>query len=517
MPKQSLKQADDLRLAKRLLKAASVGELDLVRHLIEVEGAETGLLKSDAGFDNYTHADVLALDIFRLSNLADEGDVLNAALYWAVFHGHEAVADYLLQRGDVDQKTLDIALFAAVRSQSLHMVNQLLDLGADASFESHAAIEQSYLRGRNTEITDRLMEASGDYAYVMSLHIRSGKLDKVADCLTHQPDTKPAIAAAIRQLSDRTRFISDGDETKYMDMLDMLMSYEEARGSDMHALISFAMSHAVDMWSSKALEQLVDHPQFDSHPQRADLLVDALRRAVRLTNAYYDLSREGQEAVARKVFEKGASPDLLLVEALEVENRNLVACALENGADPRRGKPSLLKMFAERKADSPVVHKQEIYHLLQTTAENLSALEKAHYLSKTGESRPTPDQLLQTEAETGKTYLQLSIPAGLAGDALTGLAMRKEGFVDALYKPDAHGDHFVDWMIWTDQAHFLFDPQLWQGRAEEFSRFCDDFPLRAVGEHKAEIAHVSSMLAAEKSSAALKTGLGSQKGRFKLK
>lgn len=485
-----------------------------VKFLVENLGAETGLRKKDIDYDNIKFADVVPLEMFHMVNLMEDHHILNAPLYWAAFSGREAVAEYFLDRGDYCQQSLNTALFGAVRSGSAPLVRKILALGGDPAFEDYASLDQS-LTSKKNPITDILLAQLKNYDYAIAVLTRAGDFNKVIDLLDKNPNPQSAIIQTIHKTTDRAVLLGDAAMEDCINHFDMLMSYAQARGDHMHDMITHAMSHAVDQWSSLMIMHIAQLPQFATHPDKERLLNDGMIRIVRQSNPGLDMPDRDFESMAQQLVEQGASAQIMLREAVNGVLPNAAKVALDMGADPRADHKNFLSADQTKPETERTPRESTLYKLLQDSIARLDMDDTERFNVLLSSDKPNIAHMRSLDAETGRTGLMLSLPAGKLRAALATFAADALTFDDITHE-DHHGGTLLKRLRHLEMTHVLFDQNLWAGKDAAYAEFYAELPRDLKETHAALHNDLSNSLNAEKNRQKIYNSVPKTQKRWRL-
>lgn len=473
---ETLIPAKNTARAQALVLAACGGKLDDVRRLLD-SGAQTGLAKADVPFNLARNANVSAFDAFFLGRLHREGDVLNAAMYWAAAAGHGDVVDCFLARGDYCQRTLCLSLGGAVYTGNLDLVKKLVAAGANPAFEDYVVLDHS-LAGARDDITTYLLESVQDgYSHALATHIRRGHFEKAEAVLAHHPDISKAVQTTAACLTDRVSTMRIEESAKFVVFFDRLMVYARGNGEDMHKHLSFAFSCAMAHSASPLLEQIFDQPEMIDHPDFKKMQDAALDKVSRAAGEKENVSHGNYAHLAQKIMRNGGNADIVLRGAIDSSDYMMAMIAVNCGGDPRRGKPSALEAAERLSSQAPDdVGKRLLFSQMQEEAEKRDAAddEKLDILT---EGRFCAETLRWRDDETGMTCFMLAVLTGRAEEAVG--ALLKEGAKlspDDFSCRDSKGGSLAEFLCMKGQAGLLCDLRLWQGGEKEYLDFWGALP-----------------------------------------
>lgn len=514
--KSHLNPARDIAKSLQLLTAAKAGDLTRVTFLVENMGAETGLRQKDIDYDNIKFADVVPLEMFKMAHLMEDHHILNAPLYWAAFCGHQAVANYFLDRGDYCQQSLDVALFAAVRSGSVPLLHKILALGGNPAFEDYASFDQSLTIKKNP-ITDILLEHLKNHDYAIGALTKAGDFNKVIDLLDKNPDPRKAIVQTIHGTSDRAAWWEEDRMGDCINHFDMLLAYAEARGDHMGDIITLAMSHAVDQWSSLMIMHIAQLPQFATHPDKERLLNDGMIRIVRQSNPGLDMPGHDFDSMAQQLVEQGASAQIMLREAVSGVLPNAAKVALHAGADPRADHKNFLSPDHRKPETERTPRESTLHTLLQNSIAKLDMEDTERFNVLVGNDKPSIAQMRTVDAETGRTGLMLSLTAGKLRAALAAFGTATDALTfDDITHEDHRGGTLLKRLRHLDMTHVLFDQNIWAGKDTAYAAFYAQLPSDLKEAHAALHNDLSNSLNAEKNRQKIYNSVPKTQKRWRL-
>lgn len=508
--KEKLDPVQDVLAAQMVIRAAYDGNLDFIREAIEA-GAGTSVFGSDVPYPEFNGIDPRSVGFHLTAHEHLPDEPLNAALYAAAYFGHTQVVEYLINLGDLNQKSLDVALIAAAHLNDPHVAASLIAAGADTRYDGHRAIECA-LACMHMRTARVMLDICPDTDYVLAVEIVHGKDTDIARALDRKPDPLPALKKLCSLLNDRNTLRNRVETTvdTGLDKMAMLLAYAEAVAGekpeiDHVQIAATTMQCAVNEWASPVIDRIAGYAAFYEHADAQKILDSALSRTAFSLFSGFDLAYKDHETLCRKLLGCGASPQALLPAAAERGIRVLAEMASESGADPRfsRIEEGILspiaivsKKMEQFPDDNDFVQVSEVFNRMAARLD-LRDQEAFQKIAARG-----LDARALRAAEVGSnTGLMLAAIAGKTGSALGILAQdTQEPLVAAdVFARAGRGLSLLDILETRGETALLFEPRLWYGRVREFSALAENIEALVGKKYADHIENTLATLASEES------------------
>ncbi len=510
--KIKLAPASFVPLAQEVVIAADRGDLDNMKKCI-ANGGETALLLDDVPIEQAPDPGLVNFDGVILRSMHEDGDALNAAMYWAAYRGHRHVVEYFLETGDYCKTTLGLCLYGAVCANDEAMVKMLVEAGADPCHGDRHILERAIARCK-PEISDYMVEKSREYSHALAAYISNGKLTKALEMLDHDVDVRKGLDALANRMTDRAMLVALHDQERYLDMFETLLGYAEAKGDDMNDVILHAVSFADNHWSSAVAERLIGNAHFSAHPEKQDMLDRLTRRTVLSSNKVYDNSYHEYCELVEKMIAVGATQEVILRAAVAAANAEIAM--LVTTADPRRGKPSTAEMAHKRLQQFP--HDEDLMRickLVDVQADVWSQLEKVLMEFYAKDKKPV-EALRHVDNFKGRSCFMMAVLGGRAAEAV-------DTFVNAgaklchedLFTKDKTGVTLCDLIGERDLEPLFIDRRLFAS-AKDYQSFWDNLTPEAKDTHAERHHDVLAAFAAMEALSKLSQSNGAAQKRYKL-
>ncbi len=476
--KPQLPPPADTDKALEIFKAAITGDLPALQNLYG-DGSNAALNKLEVVLEPALDINAATLAVFKLVNLHAMAEPLNAALYMAAFRGHDAVVDFLIAKGDVDQRSLDAALFGAAQTGRLDLFKKLEAAGANPFFDNHLCLSDSIAENRMV-MADYILSKNAEGAANVALvaYIENNRLSRAEDAVFEVTDHLPAMAAITRALSDRRvlRGLSqlEGRPEEYLNLMDTIISFNEGYGNDVPYLLDQTLLLALEQWSPRVILRLLEHEQFNAIPQREEKLAAILALAAFAPGQGLGLDREVQEVLIEKLLERGVSAHSALKRGIEDGNADVAALGLRFGADPRG---DLLNLARQKTGGGAAA----VLKVLDAEEQRRDTADWEAFKSNLGDAFNAA-ALRTTDITTGRTGLQLAAAAGEGASAIDALKASPQPLnASELLLKDEFGRAAIDMLARKGQVQGLLDKNLWHLREEEYKSVHEALPPGVKG------------------------------------
>ena len=508
--KDQLTAAPDADRALAIFKAAMGNDLPQLK-AIYGDGSNAALDKLQVVLEPALNINMATLSVFKLLNVQAMGEHLNAALYMSAYRGHDAIVDFLLEKGDVDQRSLDAALFGAAQTGRLDLFKKIEAAGANTAFDNHLCLTDSVAEGRMV-MADYILSKNTEGAASAALvaYIDNNRLSRAEDAVFEVTEHLPALEAITRALSDRRVLRglerAAGAPEDYLNLFDTILSFNEGYGNNVPQLLDKALLSALDQWSPRVILRILAHEQFENIPEKDQKLSAILALAAFAPGQGLGIDREVQEELIEKLLELGVSAEAALKQGVADGNADVTALGLRFGAEPRG------EVLAQARMLSGGGHAAVLIKL-EAEEQRRDSLEWDHFKSGIG-AVFNAAALRRKDDATGHTGLQLAAAAGEGAEALAVLKAAAPAITaEELLAKDAFGRAAIDMLARKGQVEPLLDAPLWYAREAEykqvFAALPDDVQEKFAGTHH----DLLSALKVQRDTAALRQG----KKRWDLK
>ncbi|MDP2205732.1 MAG: hypothetical protein Q8K65_05440 [Alphaproteobacteria bacterium] len=465
--------------AQQLLRAALEGDLARVRSLID-SGADTDTDSNDASeVLRRAENDNIPGGKFRTGLLEtlvlhQQHGRINAAMYLAAFNGFDTVVDHFLQKSAQDPLTLNVALFAALRSGRKALAEKLLDAGADASFKKSLPLRAAIDSG-DTDCVQLVLAHGAPRAEGFAYAASRGNMPMTALLLEKDDDIRESLERICRSLSDK-RALSD--KTNLLDIqsvADMMLAMAEARGDDMQREVIWLAFTAAREESAAMIEVILRQNAFiamDAADKRNLFdVVTPLLFAGMQKSTHADVQKT---LVA--IIESGGAQSLLEA-AVASGNDEWTVRASRAGADPRRNQGRALRTAKFLQEAVPTESAAQILQDMQLSTAALAVMDEKRAAAALADADALLQNLRQTDSRRGTTGLMAVIAAGRAEDLAEKLGKTTGGLAaEDFLAIDAHGYTALDRLADGAQQDWLFTPALWRGQPSEYHRLWAALP-----------------------------------------
>ena len=502
--------------AQLLLEAAMAGNTAAVRLLFDAENLDYA--KQDVTVNPALDISKASLGLFRLLNLHGADERLNAPLYLAASRGHEGAVAFFIAQKAFDQRSLDLALFAATQNNNLSLIKLLETAGADSGFGEGLCLAESIREG-HTALSEHFLKSGKGWNQAMIAYIESNQIGLAFGAIGEKIEPLDGLKAITCALSGRRSMRGDGraeDPDEFLDLFDNLLAYAEGLGADMPQLIAAVAAEAFDQAAPAVLQRLAVNAHFAATPEAQQILDDALAALASAAVQNAPMGGYSLDNFALLLLEMGGNPQRALESGVALTDMGLVRDALDGGADPRRQGRAALNAAQDivakgigQRLDSRI----DIYQLLQEEAGRRNALDFLAFVVAV-EDDMTLDMLRRVDAATNRSGLMLAIAADKAEDALA-LFVPSHLRLSDLQRKDDEGLTALELLQDKNQAHLLLDRRLWSLNEGEYGQvFAALSPLQ---QNSLQVQHLetANALAADRANWQLRQSAERNRNRFK--